>query len=160
GEVSSERYFSRGNAQPSMDTIEIDDVIPKPYQDQIEAELKSSTMPWFFMKESAFRTEVETSFSGFSHTAFHFRDPNRNSPILAALLLPVLYSFCERAKIPFTSLLRIRIGLFPKMMIDVPHHNPHVDFYMPHRSAVYYVNESDGDTVLFNETIDQVSEAL
>jgi hypothetical protein len=42
-------------------------------------------------------------------------------------------------------------------MIDVPHHNPHVDFYQPHRAALYYVNDSDGDTVIFNETYDDVS---
>ena len=42
-------------------------------------------------------------------------------------------------------------------MIAAPHHNPHVDFYQPHQSALYYVNDSDGDTSIFNETFDDVS---
>ena len=42
-------------------------------------------------------------------------------------------------------------------MLDVPHHNPHVDFYQPHQTALYYVNDSDGDTVIFNETFDDLT---
>ena len=37
------------------------------------------------------------------------------------------------------------------------YHNAHVDFYLPHYNALYYVNDTDGDTFIFNETYDQVS---
>lgn len=140
----------------SINYLEFDEVIPKAYQDQICAETTSDRMAWFFQKESGRRiSQVETTYSGFSHMVFHINDAS-NSP-MTALLLPLLFVFCDRANTPFNTLLRIRLGLFPRTMIDVPHHNPHVDFYQPHHSALYYVDDSDGDTVIFNETYDEVS---
>jgi len=139
--------------------VEIDDVIPRTYQDQIEAEATSSRMSWFFHEESGRRvSQIETSFSGFSNTVYHISDGAPGPSPMTALLLPLLFIYCDRAQIPFNTLLRIRVGLFPRTMIDVPHHNPHVDFYQPHNSALYYVNDSDGDTVIFNETFDDVSQ--
>jgi hypothetical protein len=31
---------------------------------------------------------------------------------------------------------------------------PHIDSFFPHWNAIYYVNDSDGDTFIFNETND------
>jgi hypothetical protein len=33
-------------------------------------------------------------------------------------------------------------------------HMPHIDSFFPHWNAIYYVNDSDGDTIIFNETND------
>jgi hypothetical protein len=47
--------------------------------------------------------------------------------------------------------MRARAGLFFKH----PDHSPHpchVDAKLPHTTAVYYVNECDGDLVIYNET--------
>jgi hypothetical protein len=138
--------------------VEIDDLIPKLYQDQIEAEATADKMAWFFSRESARRVQVDASYGGFSHVAFHYRDPSVTNAALTALLLPLLYTFCEKAGLPFKTLLRIRLGLFTQnAAAGKEHHNPHVDFYLPHQNALYYVNDSDGDTVIFNETYDQVS---
>jgi hypothetical protein len=113
-------------------------------------------MAWYFLQESGRRTAVETSYSGFCNTIYHVDDRMLAPSSMVALLMPLLFTYCEKANLPFTTLLRIRIGLFPRTMIDVPHHNPHVDFYIPHRVGIYYVNNSDGDTFVFNETSEQV----
>lgn len=139
----------------AVNFVQLDDVVPRTYQDQIETE--TSRMPWFFQAESGRRTEVAASYSGFSNTVFHINDQAGGLPQLTALLLPLLLVFCDKAGTPFQTLLRIRIGLFPQTMIDVPHHNPHVDFYQAHHNALYYVNDSDGDTIVFNETFHDVS---
>jgi len=73
------------------------------------------------------------------------------------VLVPLLFIFCDRAKLPFSNLIRVRLGLFPNNPLDVPYHNPHVDFYEPHLVGLYYVNDADGDSVVFNETFEQVS---
>src|SRR6476659_5463654 len=129
-----------------MTVIEIEDVIPRLYQDQIEAEVASNRMAWFFNEESGRRIGIgvggagagdsEASYGGFSHTAYHVNSGAAAPSPMTALLLPLLYIFCDRAQVPFSSLLRIRLGLFPRTMIDVPHHNPHVDFYQPHYTAL------------------------
>ena len=113
-------------------------------------------MAWFFSRESARRVEVATSYGGFSHVAYRFNDQNPSPSPLTALLLPLLFSYCEKAGVPFKTLLRIRLGLFTQNAAAGPYHNPHVDFYLPHQNALYYVNDSDGDTFIFNETYDDV----
>lgn len=47
--------------------------------------------------------------------------------------------------------LRIRAGLFTNCGFDWGVHVPHVDMFFPHYTVLYYVNDSDGDTFLYNE---------
>ena len=139
-----------------MTFIQLDDVIPKPYQDQLEAE--TSALGWYFHKETA-RPALSFSrtFGGFFHMAF---DAASTSPVTSninALLVPLLFVSVDKAKLKFNDLIRVRLGMFPQTELDVPYHNPHVDFYTPHLVGLYYVNDSDGDTVIFNERFDKVS---
>ena len=115
-----------------MKIIEIDDVIPRSYQDQVEAETTSSSMAWFFHEESARSTSMfKTAFSGFSHMAYHIKEATPVMSPLSSILLPILFMFCDKANIKFNTLLRMRVGLFTRTMIEAVHHNPHVDFYEP-----------------------------
>lgn len=142
-----------------MHIIEIEDAIPRPYQDQVEAELSSARMTWSFQEESARSASMfKNSFSGFSHMAYLTEVDDSPAIVtpMSSLLLPILFVFCEKAGLEYTAILRIRVGLFTKSMIQVKHHNPHVDFSQPHQTAVYYVNDSDGDTVVFKETSSDV----
>ena len=142
-----------------MNIIEIPDTIPKLYQDQIETELASNRFTWCFHDEAAHSaSRFKETFSGFSHTAY-LTEVDGRAPIqspVSPLLLPILFLFCEKAGLEYNVLLRIRVGLFPKNKLQVKHHNPHVDFSQPHHTAVYYVNDSDGDTVVFKETVNDV----
>src|SRR6476661_4836322 len=99
----------------SVNVIEIDDVIPKLYQDQVEAETSSGRTPWSFHAESGRRVpEVEMSYSGFSHLAYHINDDAAAQSAMTALLLPVLFMYCDKAGLRLNTLLRIRLGLFPR----------------------------------------------
>jgi hypothetical protein len=141
-----------------MEIIELPNAIPKPYQDLVESELGSSEMLWTYQEEVARgSSQFKSSFGGFSHMAYLTDDHAPSASPLSSLLLPILFVFCEKAKLEFKALLRIRVGLFTRTPGSAPHHNPHVDFSQPHLTAVYYVNDSDGDTFLFNETVDDVS---
>ena len=138
--------------------IEIADAIPKPYQDQVEQELGSSRMVWSFSDEIARSASgFKTSYPGFGHMAYL---ADENEPLISpmsSLLLPILFVFCDKANIEYHALLRIRVGLFTKTISDAKHHNPHVDYGEPHRTAVYYVNDCDGDTFIFDQTFEDVS---
>jgi len=143
------------------DLVEVEDVIPRSYQDQIEAELTSETAAWYFRLEPGRTVRVlgesgvDALYSGFTNTVIHIENPAGPPSPVTALLLPLLLMFCDKAKKPFTRLLRIRLGLYPRIMMEAAHH-PHVDFYVPHYNALYYVNDADGDTLLFAETFDEV----
>jgi hypothetical protein len=153
-------------AMPGVDVIEIDDVVPKLYQDQIEAETTSLRMPWFFRLEPGRSgalgpaKSADAGYSGFSNTVFHVDDPGVAPSPMTALLLPLLFTFCDKAQRPYNRLLRIRLGLYPRTMVEADYHHPHVDFYQPHHNALYYVNDADGDSIIFNETFEDVSQAL
>jgi hypothetical protein len=147
-----------------VNVVEIDNVIPKLYQDQIEAEVTSDRMAWYFRLEPGRTVSLlgtsgaDARYSGFTNTVFHVENAGAPPSPVTALLLPLLFTFCEKAGTPFTRLLRIRLGLYPRIMVDAVHH-PHVDFYYPHHNAIYYVNDADGDTVIYQETFDEVSQA-
>ena len=142
----------------SVTILEIADAIPKAYQAQLEAELGSNRMSWSFHEEVArSASKFKASFSGFSHMAYLAQGEDSRMSPLSSLLLPILFIFCEKAEIDYNAILRIRVGLFTKTAIQAPHHNPHVDFCQPHRTAVYYVNDSDGDTFVFDQTYETVS---
>lgn len=59
--------------------------------------------------------------------------------------------------LPFDyTIIRARAGMF----LPTPRggaHVPHVDFYFPHYTLLYYVNDSDGDTILYNEKVESVN---
>jgi len=140
-----------------MKIIEIEEAVPRLYQDQVELEATPDGIPWFFHEESArANAGFEAKYCGFSHLAYHMREPAASAT--GASLIPMLFMFCDKAGLLLESILQIRMGLFTKNDAESPHHNPHVDFTEPHYTAVYYVNDSDGDTFIFNETIDDVSQ--
>ena len=140
------------------DVIEIANAIPKAYQDQVEHELGSSRMLWNFSEEIArSASKFDTAYPGFGHMAYLADESEPMISPLSSLLLPILFVFCDKANIEYNALLRVRVGLFTRTITDAKHHNPHVDYGEPHRTAVYYVNDSDGDTVIFDQTFDDVS---
>ena len=74
---------------------------------------------------------------------------------------PLVYAIEEASGIEMEKLLRIRIGFLTKT--DEPEYDyntPHVDFLMPHYTACYYVNDSDGDTILFDKTLNDIGTNL
>lgn len=148
----------------AVDIVEVEDVIPKSYQNQIEAELTSDQLPWYFRLDPGRTVSVlgpsgtDAMYSGFTNTVFHAENTGAPPSPVTALLLPLLLMFCDKTQRPYSRLLRIRLGLYPRSLTDVAHH-PHVDFYFPHDNAIYYVNDADGDTVVFEETFDDVPKA-
>lgn len=139
-----------------MRLVQLDDVIPKPYQDQLEAE--TSALGWYFHKETARPgLKFSQSYGGFFHMAYDIASPTPVASVINALLVPLLFVSLDKANLKLDDLIRVRLGMFPQTPLDVPYHNPHVDFYEPHLVGLYYVNDSDGDTVVFNETSEEVS---
>ena len=98
-----------------MKIIEIENAIPKLYQDQIEAETTSTKMTWSFHEESARSASVfQNSYGGFSHIAYHIKDQNPSFSPMTAMLLPMLFMFCEKANISIQCALADKAGIIPK----------------------------------------------
>jgi hypothetical protein len=135
-----------------------DDVIPASYQGLISSQ--TDNLAWYLQKTGGGPSGgFQRAFAGFFHVAYDISAPNPVGSGLYAILAPLLFIGAERAGISLQRVLRIRLELFTQNELDVPHHNPHVDSAEPHMVGIYYVNDSDGDTVVFQETAAEVSAA-
>lgn len=65
-------------------------------------------------------------------------------------MLPLIDSLEEKSNIKLKEIYRIRVALSTSIGQEVQHY-PHVDLKHPHKVLLYYVNDSDGDTFIFNE---------
>lgn len=133
-----------------MSDIQIfDKVIPHAYADQIEKDLLRRAFPWHYVSDVT--THDYGSNSGFVHIAYDLGSPPSE---WYPFIKPIVYSIAEAAKHNILELLRIRVGLLtPSAESDYQFNTPHVDFTMPHYTACYYVSDSDGDTVLFDQKL-------
>jgi hypothetical protein len=129
-----------------------DKIIPQGYADAIEDDLLRREFPWHYIDDVT--NPDYGNNSGFLHLAYDFgAKPSEWYPFIK----PLVFSIAEANGRPLEKLLRIRIGFLPKT--DEPEHTcntPHVDFLYPHYTACYYVSDSDGDTVMFDQQLKDV----
>lgn len=55
------------------------------------------------------------------------------------------------AGMPFKGIGRVRFAILPQSLKSI--NAPHIDFYLPHKVGLIYLNDSDGETVFYNEKI-------
>lgn len=139
-----------------MSDIQVfDKVIPTLYADQIEQDLMRMPFPWYYVNDV---TNISYGNNGgLVHVAYNFGDqPSEWYPFIK----PLVYSIVESAGHTLSKLLRIRIGFLTPSANSNVCNSPHLDFNFPHHTACYYVNDSDGDTVLYKQTANDVSADL
>lgn len=124
-----------------------DKIIPQGYADEIERDVSRMQFPWHYIHDVTNRSYGSNS--GFVHVAHDLGGvPSDWLPFIK----PITYSIEEAMGHSIKQLLRIRVGLLTKTAEpNYDYNTPHVDFLMPHLTACYYVNDSDGDTVLFDQ---------
>lgn len=136
-----------------MNDIKIfDKIIPQGYADQIEADVIRTGFPWMYIDDV---TNVNYgNNSGFVHAAYDF---GRESSEWYPFIKPIVYAIAEANESPLIQLLRIRVGfLTPNEIAE--YNTPHVDFTMGHYTACYYINDSDGDTIVFDQQLTDIKE--
>lgn len=125
----------------------IDKLLPQGYVDQIEQDLNRMQFDWHYISDVTNRDYGNNS--GFVHVAHDLgKEPSPWYPFIK----PIIYSIEEATGHKISTLLRIRVGLLMKTAEpEYDYNTPHVDFLMPHYTACYYVNDTDGDTVIFDQ---------
>ena len=125
----------------------IDDCIPKELQDYYEAITLGMTSNVEIEPSVEFKCKYEpTAFTettkpiSFKHvlkSSAEYSDHLVNFSKIATTVMPSLQN-----------ILFARIFLTVPYKTEMTHHAPHVDLDFPHKSLIYYVNDSEGDTVL------------
>jgi hypothetical protein len=143
-----------------------DDLLPPALVDRIEATLLNDQFYWFALDNlSLGGQKVKREFimpEGYKYvespgmTKPFWRDGLWYDPYDMFMMSNMIIDyFSEASGIPANRLVRIKGNMLtpnPNPEYDeTAMHYPHIDFYNNHHVLVYYVNDSDGDTVIFNE---------
>ena len=126
-------------------------------QDNMEEQLtyviqtsSANNFPWYYHTES-----TSSKFPYFAHTVIsrydYEKESNHINSDLFYFVEPILVDFCKRNKIKYTKLLRCAFNLTTSFK-SYEHTDPHVDFSFPHKVCIMYLNDTSGDTIIFEET--------
>mgnify|MGYP003336476977 CR=1 FL=1 len=85
----------------------------------------------------------------FSH-AFIMEGKRTDSTAWDLILKPIWNDILKNNNINFTEFIRARISLTTKHPSKLPT-APHIDSPENHKVLIYYVNSSDGDTILYDQ---------
>ena len=123
--------------------------------------VSSVHFPWYYQPNIAFRTLNESvqdphvfPSHGFTHVVWDC-DQGKVSDVLQ-LVAPIVEGFQKQLNVKINNFLRIKINLqTPIVGYTNNHYNgPHIDRFDPHKTIIYYLNDSDGDTVIFDKKYD------
>jgi hypothetical protein len=131
-------------------------VVDYTYQTEIYQYLTNIKFDWHFMEDAT--TEVintpQHSTPSFGNLLYYSQ--NESNPHYE-FFQPLVESITTAGGFKDVNLLRVRAGFLLNTKYSLPsmpykHNAPHVDYDLDHYTAVYYVNEADGDTIVFQET--------
>ena len=124
----------------------IDNVISSGYQDFVE-NIFDMNFSWYFTPRISDDVSTDPN-TGFSSIIFEDKTPYSNH---YGVVLPIFFEALNKYKrgLKPEKLIRIRAGMFIQDQTKHPH-LPHVDFHYKHTTMLYYVNDSDGTTKLYN----------
>lgn len=118
--------------------------------------------PWYYQPNIAYINNPNAEANqnlchsfGLTHTVWDI-EKGKVSEVLSHMAL-IAESFTQLSGIKPNNFIRIKINLqTPIVNNDSNKYNgAHVDRYTPHSSLIYYLNDSDGDTFIFNEVFDE-----
>ena len=136
-----------------------EDLLPISYVDTIEATF-NNPLPWYYTESASgiganYDINDKNIFdsSQFVHTIMDEDEPQSN---LVELVRPVFWFLEQRTGLRPRKIERIKANLqTPNKSKPGNYNPPHVDVTAPTgMSLLYYINDSDGDTVFFDKTID------
>ena len=135
--------------------VEYKNIVDLSYQKQIYQYLTDIKFDWHFMEDTTTEFINTPQYSTPSFGNLIYYSQNQNNPHFD-FFKPLVESIEKIGKFKITNLLRVRAGFLLNTKYALPslpykYNQPHVDYDFDHFTAVYYVNEADGDTVIFNE---------
>ena len=139
----------------------IDDFISLEYQEKIKQDLLGleNIFPWHYSEDVTAAGDFDSQHRpAMSHQYVEIDDDNDTSEIISVyhhLFTPLLSKACQYLKIPETEVIQGRSFLqFPLKNVDTSLvDTPHIDLDegFEHIVVLYYVVDSDGDTIIYNE---------
>lgn len=134
----------------------IKDLLPQSYKKEIQDALLGDEFPYYLNKNIL--PDVKESSSQFTHTLYREDKIESNA---FNLIKPMIYFIEDKTNTSLKKIQRIKINLRTKTINDNYELNIHKDMNEDnYKSFLYYVNDSDGDTLFFddnNKIIDSIT---
>jgi len=127
--------------------LEVSQAVTKNNKDIIWHALESTsgTLQYLKLKDNMITVSEDKQYS---HAASF---NNKKISSIHDLGSSILHTFAKKHGIEIKEILRIKANILNKTDKQNHIHPPHVDMTIPHLVLLYYVNDSDGDTIFFNE---------
>ena len=128
-----------------------DDIIDKDYQDKIEEILLDNRYSWYFIPQISSPPVGSVPRPAFQHQYVH-KSGNINSS-MHEMSMGVVEAACEKIGFKYNyvhqsrSFLQLPLRNVDRDILDPVHID---DEHTPHLVVLYYVKDSDGDTVIYN----------
>ena len=145
----------------------IDDFVTLEYQVKIKRELigLDNNFPWFYTEDITGAGDYDSQHrAALGHQYVIINDDDDTSEIESVyhhLFTPMLSKACQYLKMPEAEILQGRSFLqFPLVNVDTSVvDTPHIDLDegWEHAVVLYYVVDSDGDTIIYNERTESPS---
>lgn len=139
-------------------------LVPPSYAKMLEDEL-TQNMPWYYTPSSSGEVDIDQkdkNLVNFPQMHHVFLDNDGTTSPHFVLIQPLVWFLEKELSINIISLNRIKANLLLQGDATLDNYNlPHIDHPNDdHISMVYYVNESDGDTRIFDKTVQEGHEDL
>ena len=137
----------------------LENFLPKSYQEELKDVFLAGNFPWYFQKKTNsysgdYVKEFETP--QFVHS-LHLQN-GHTSPLTSdfyKVLKPFWYYFEKALHFTPTCISRVKLNLLQRYSEQSIVHRPHTDYNLKeYYSLVYYVETSDGNTILYNKIAD------
>ena len=129
-----------------------DDIVDKEEQERIKNDMLGRSFPWYFMSDITNPAIMLQKRPGFSHYFVNDYEVNSNRGDLIEKIIDNSVNkinFKLNKIIKCRGFLQIPIKLDPtETLVD----SPHIDIPEKHLVILYYVSDTDGDTIIYNET--------
>lgn len=146
------------------DIIVLDNIISEKHQNEIEKMLLSEEINWRVLPTPApnIFLDDELIFNTWQLThAFYMHEHGIISPGFELIAIPILHKLKTITGIDYSKRVgKIKVNtLFKNINSNYNNYNvPHVDNHNDnYKSLLYYVNDSDGDTFIFNESYKDIN---
>lgn len=129
-----------------------DNFLTKTYHKEIKSLLSSYEFPWFYASNISNDADTRKLKNEFGFFHIFIKDNGEINSNYTAFIKPMLYQIMDSTNT--NKILRARGDMTTNKGVEMIHET-HIDFYnenlKKNKSIVFYVNESDGDTILYNE---------
>ena len=136
-----------------------DDIISKDYQNKIKSILDGETryndddFPWYYIDDITSAGDYENQKRGaFGHDYVHYEEGIESD--FHFLFIDLIKNSCSKLNIKEVDVLQGRSFLqLPTNIKKEDVDTPHTDMSVQHFVMLYYVCDSDGDTIIYNEKV-------